>query len=263
MAGRQRITDPHAVPVIGVDTHLPAVPLDWLTVNALRTVKPERWSGWQPAWVGDGRRPGSEEREGAISDAAPVPGAAVETGETRSTAASVLVPLVVRERGLEVLLTRRTEHLTAHAGQISFPGGRAEPTDRDAVETALREAEEEIGLWRRHVEVLGMMPAYTTVTGFRVTPVVALVHPPFDLRLDGFEVAQAFEVPLSFLMNPAHHRHHLFQDPHGARRFLSMPWQPAPGSTSPGEFFIWGATAAMLRNLYEFLTQAAGYHHGD
>lgn len=263
MAERQRITDPHAAPVIRVDTHLPTLGPAMLTASALRAVEPARWSEWRPTWAGDGRQKAAPEQDRFSPDATPVAGAPEEPAGRPPTAASVLVPLVAREHALGVLLTRRTEHLTSHAGQISFPGGRAEPTDRDAVDTALREAEEEIGLGRRHVEVLGTMSEYTTVTGFRVTPVVALVHPPLDLRLDGFEVAEAFEVPLPFLMNPANHRHHLFQGPRGTRGFLSMPWQTSSADASPREFFIWGATAAMLRNLYEFLAQSAGYHRGE
>ena len=116
------------------------------------------------------------------------------------------------------------------------------PTSSSA--TALREAEEEVGLPHDRVEVLGTLPTDTTVTHFVVTPVVALVTPPFDLKLDSFEVAEAFEVPLSFLMTPAHHQRHVFEFEGGQRQFLSMPW---------GDYFIWGATAAMLRNLYRFL----------
>jgi len=156
----------------------------------------------------------------------------------------VLIPLVMRADGLHVLLTRRTDHLRAHAGQISFPGGRVEPEDGSAVATALRETEEEIGLGAEHIEVIGELPIYTTVTSFAVTPVVALLHPGFELKLDSFEVAEAFEVPLQYLMTPAHHQAHRFQFDGGERQFLAMPWQ---------DYFIWGATAAMLRNFYRFL----------
>jgi 8-oxo-dGTP pyrophosphatase MutT (NUDIX family) len=165
--------------------------------------------------------------------------------ERPASPASVLVPLVQRADGLHVLLTRRTAHLRDHAGQISFPGGRAETHDVDAAATALREAEEEIGLPHDHVEVIGQLPVYTTVTHFVVTPVVALVAPPSTLKLDSFEVAEAFEVPLQFLMTPAHHRRHALALDGVERHFLSMPW---------GDYFIWGATAAMLRNLYRFLS---------
>ncbi len=117
--------------------------------------------------------------------------------------AAVLVPVVKREHGLTVLFTRRTAHLNDHAGQISFPGGRSEPGDKNAAETALREAAEEIDLAPGQVEVLGELSKYVTVTGYRVTPVVGLVTPPLELRLDEFEVAEVFEVPLEFLLDPS------------------------------------------------------------
>jgi 8-oxo-dGTP pyrophosphatase MutT (NUDIX family) len=158
---------------------------------------------------------------------------------------------VRRDEGLALLLTRRTDHLRDHAGQISFPGGRVEPEDDGPVATALRETEEEIGLRREYIQVIGQLPVYSTVTAFQVTPVVALVEPGFTLALDNFEVAEAFEVPLAFLMNPAHHRHHRFEFAGTERRFLSMPWQGPER-----EYFIWGATAAMLRNLYRLLSGA-------
>lgn len=161
-------------------------------------------------------------------------------------AAAVLVPIVVRDETPGVLLTMRTAHLHDHAGQVSFPGGRVDADDVDAIATALRETEEEVGLARRHVEVLGCLPQYRTGTGFLVTPVVALVHPPFDLVPDEFEVAEIFEVPLGFLMDGMNHerRSAEFPPPTGRRSFYAMPY---------GRHFIWGATAAMLRNLYHFL----------
>jgi 8-oxo-dGTP pyrophosphatase MutT (NUDIX family) len=160
--------------------------------------------------------------------------------------AAVLVPMVVRHERLQLLLTLRTAHLNDHAGQISFPGGRVDADDADPVATALRETEEEIGLARRHVEVIGCLPDYQTGTGFRVTPVAALVHPPFDLEADSFEVAEIFEVPMAFLMNGANHqrRSAVFPNRPGRRSFYTMPYE---------QYFIWGATAAMLRNLYHFL----------
>lgn len=217
-----RILHPQSIPVVGVDDHLPPVPAQRLSPGALRErfARPPRF---EPEFAGDGR---------LLTDRPPA-------------AASVLVPLVVRDDALHVLLTRRTEHLRDHAGQISFPGGRAEAHDADAAATALREAAEEVGLPHDRIEVIGQLPPYTTVTHFVVTPVVALVQPPFTLALDPFEVAEAFEVPLAFLMTPAHHRRHVFDHEDGQRQFLSMPW---------GEYFIWGATAAMLRNLYRFLS---------
>jgi 8-oxo-dGTP pyrophosphatase MutT (NUDIX family) len=228
-----RILDPRAVPVAGTDAHLPALAPDRLSEAALRSrfVDGRPAVDWTPEFRGDGR---------VFVDKTP-------------TAAAVLVPLVRRDEGLHVLLTRRTDHLRDHAGQISFPGGRSEPEDGGPAGTALRETEEEVGLARRHVEVIGELPTYTTVTSYVVTPVVALVTPPFDLSLDSFEVAEAFEVPLAFLMSPAHHRRHLFSFEGGQRQFLSMPWQRTDPAGAASEYFIWGATAAMLRNLYRFL----------
>lgn len=161
------------------------------------------------------------------------------------TPAAVLLPIVARDQGLTLLLTQRTAHLNDHAGQVSLPGGRVDETDTSAIDTALRETEEEVGLHRRHIEVLGLLPDYFTGTGFQVTPVVALVLPPFDLRADPFEVAEIFEVPLSFLMDGMNHQRRTIELPDGIRRtFYAMPYQ---------RFFIWGATAGMLRNLFHFL----------
>lgn len=227
---RARVRDPKAVPVIATDAHLPAIPSDALTPAALRR-RFAAASDWTPEFTGDGR---AFERE--------------------FRPASVLVPLVQRDDGLHVLLTQRTDHLHDHAGQVSFPGGRADEGDADEVDTALRETEEEIGLARRHIEIIGRLPVYTTITCYHVTPVVALVQPPFELTLDAFEVAEAFEVPLQYLMTPGHHQRHLFEADGDRRQFLSMPWKAA---TPAGvrEYFIWGATAAMLRNLYGFLAR--------
>jgi 8-oxo-dGTP pyrophosphatase MutT (NUDIX family) len=232
MSNPPRIADPRAIPVAGTDAHLPPVPADRLTAEALRGRFAEP-GPWQPEHPGDGR---------VFVEREPSP-------------AAVLVPLVERPQGLQVLLTRRTDHLRDHAGQVSFPGGRSEPDDDGPAGTALREAEEEVGLDPRQVQLIGQMPVYTTVTSFVVTPVVALIRPPFELRLDSFEVAEAFEVPLAFLMNPAHHQRHRFSFDGGERQFLSMPWQGVAADGSPREYFIWGATAAMLRNLYGFLAR--------
>lgn len=223
---RPVITHPQLAPVTGIDSHLPAVPAASLTAQAVRA-RLQAQSNWTPEFVGDGGQLAGREPAGA----------------------AVLVPLVQREHGLHLLLTRRADHLRDHAGQISFPGGRVEPEDDGPVATALRETEEEIGLSRSFIEVIGQLPVYSTVTAFQVTPVVALVEPGFTLKLDDVEVAEAFEVPLAFLMNPTHHRHHRFEFAGADRRFLSMPWQGAER-----EYFIWGATAAMLRNLYRLLS---------
>ena len=151
-------------------------------------------------------------------------------------------------RVLTVLLTERTAHLSAHAGQVAFPGGRTEPFDASPVATALRETEEEIGLPRALVEILGSMPQYQTGSGFVVTPVVGLVTAAHTLRLDGNEVAETFEVPLRFLMDPRHHERRRLVLADLERDFLAMPY-----SEGDREFFIWGATAAMLRNFYRLL----------
>ena len=160
--------------------------------------------------------------------------------------AAVLVPIVQRPEGLTVLLTQRTAHLNNHGGQISFPGGSAEELDSSAIETALRETEEEIGLARRHVEIVGVLPDHITASSYLVTPVVGLVTPPFELIADPNEVAEIFEVPLAFLMNGMNHQRMSFELPEGAgrRNFYAMPYE---------RFFIWGATAGMLRNLFHLL----------
>lgn len=167
---------------------------------------------------------------------------------TAPVPAAVLVPMVMREQGLTVLLTQRTAHLHDHAGQVSFPGGRVEPEDPNPVATALRETLEETGLAHHHVDVIGRLPQYFTGTGFSITPVTALVQPGFDLAPDEFEVAEVFEVPLAFLTDPRNYRLHCAQLPDGGvRRYFSVPWQ---------QFFIWGATAAMLRGMYQVLAKA-------
>jgi 8-oxo-dGTP pyrophosphatase MutT (NUDIX family) len=158
--------------------------------------------------------------------------------------AAVLVPVVRRESGLTVLFTRRTAHLNDHAGQISFPGGRSEPGDASAAETALREAAEEIGLAAVQVEVLGELHKYVTVTGYRVTPVVGLVTPPLELRLDEFEVAEAFEVPLEFLLDSGNHQRNTVVQDGQERRYYAVPYR---------QYYIWGATAGMLMNFRSFL----------
>ncbi len=216
--------DPRLQPVVGVDAHLPPVPPAALTSEALRA----RFRQPRP-WTPEVR---SEPR----------------FTDRQVAQASVLVAVVARPEPT-ILLTERTAHLSTHSGQIAFPGGRRDDTDADAVETALREAYEEVGLAREHVQALGALPTYTTGTRYVVTPVIALVDPAHRLVLNAHEVADAFEVPLAFLMNPAHHRRHAVAMPGGgSREFFSMPYRQ--GDT---ERFIWGATAGMLRNFYRFL----------
>ncbi len=161
------------------------------------------------------------------------------------TRAAVLVPLLDRPEELWVLLTQRTAHLADHAGQIAFPGGRIEPSDADAVAAALREAEEEVGLPPAHVEVIGRLDTYITGTGFEITPIVGLVRPGFTLRLDPHEVAEAFEVPLAFVLDRTNHERHMREVRGEPRPFYLLPYQGRR---------IWGATAAMLVNLAEVLT---------
>jgi 8-oxo-dGTP pyrophosphatase MutT (NUDIX family) len=158
--------------------------------------------------------------------------------------AAVLVPIVAHPDRLTVLLTRRTAHLHDHAGQISFPGGRVDACDENPIACALREAEEEVGLPPPRTEVIGRLDTYQTRTGFEIVPVVGIVKPPFDLRPDPFEVAEAFEVPLDFILDPANHRRdsRVFQG--AERHFWAMPF---------GTYYIWGATAGMLVNLSEVL----------
>ena len=146
------------------------------------------------------------------------------------------------------MFTQRTSHLHDHAGQISFPGGRVEAADIDREATALREAEEETGLERGRIEILGRLPEYDIMTGFRVTPVVGWVEPPFQLRPDPFEVEKVFEVPLEFFLDPGNHEAHSREVNGMVRHYYAMPYR---------EHYIWGATAGMVRMLYQLLADAA------
>jgi 8-oxo-dGTP pyrophosphatase MutT (NUDIX family) len=161
------------------------------------------------------------------------------------TPAAVLVPLIERDDGLWVMLTQRAPHLSAHAGQISFPGGRVEDDDADVVAAALRETEEEVGLPRRHVDLVGRLDTYVTGTGFEIAPVVGLIRAPYPMEPDPFEVAEVFEVPLSFVIDPVNHRRETRKGSTGlTRTFFVLPYQNR---------YIWGATAGMLVNLAEVL----------
>ena len=212
--------DPLKVPVAAIDDHLPAVHPEALRPQALR----DRFN-MPPMWQPELR----EEPPYA---------------KRQTKHAAVLVPIVMREVPM-VLLTQRTAHLSTHSGQIAFPGGKVDDTDADVASTALREAQEEVGLHRRYVEVVGNLPVYTTGSAFIITPVIALITPGFDITPNTNEVADVFEVPLAFLMNPANHRRHVVDAGGFKREWLSMPYE---------ERFIWGATAGMLRNLYRFLS---------
>lgn len=173
-------------------------------------------------------------------------------GETPPSAAlrpaAVLVPLVDRLGGMTVLLTQRTAHLHAHAGQISFPGGRMEDSDADAVATALRETEEEVGLSRELVSVVGRLDTYVTGTGFEITPIVGIIEPGYTLTLDPFEVAEAFDVPLSYVLDRRNHKRTERESAGRTRVFFVLPYEGRN---------IWGATAGMLVNLAEVLNPEA------
>ncbi len=215
--------DPRRVPVVGTDEHLPVVPAQAQTAQALRArfAHPPRWEPEVMLEKKFMNRPPAH--------------------------ASVLIAVVLREQPT-VLLTERTAHLSTHSGQVAFPGGRADPEDATPAHTALREAEEEVGLAPEFVEVLGALPTYVTGSSFIITPVVALVRPDCVLRPNPYEVADLFEVPLDFLLNPANHRRHVFDLDGVHREWFSMPYQQGDKN-----HFIWGATAAMLRNFYRFM----------
>ena len=172
-------------------------------------------------------------------------------GPETLTPASVLIPIVAREAAgssaLTVIFTQRAAHLKDHSGQVSFPGGRVAEVDASPEATALRESQEEIGLDRARVEILGRLPEYHTRTGYRITPVVGVVAPPFELRPDASEVEEIFEVPLAFVLDPANHQRHSREWQGELRWFFAMPCEGR---------YIWGATAGMLVNLYRHLARA-------
>lgn len=173
----------------------------------------------------------------------------VNPGETRPSAAlrpaAVLVPLIEHRHEMTVLLTQRTAHLSAHAGQIAFPGGRIEAADEDEIAAALRETEEEVGLPRHYVDIVGRLDTYVTGTGFEITPIVGIVRPPYPLTIDPFEVAEAFEVPLSYILDRRNHNRTERESAGRTRVFFVLPYEGRN---------IWGATAGMLVNLAEVLT---------
>ncbi|WP_434715261.1 CoA pyrophosphatase [Paraburkholderia sp. A3RO-2L] len=222
------VFEPESLPIESTGIDLPLVAAGRLTPDGLRARFEQRLP-WDP-----------EPQEARVA----------EIRDPRE--AAVLMPIAMRPGGLTVLLTQRADNLSNHAGQVSFPGGSREPADATPIAAALREAQEEVDLDPARVEVLGALPDYLTGTGFKVTPVVGLVHEPFTVIADSLEVASIFEVPLDFLMNPAHHQVRVLRWEGGERRFFAMPY-PQAGDGVSGTHFIWGATAGMLRNFYRFL----------
>jgi 8-oxo-dGTP pyrophosphatase MutT (NUDIX family) len=204
----------------------------------LFTLPPPRQREWLAAALA---RPAPDSARN-MSDGFRLPGRGGEP-----TPAAVLVPLVNRPQGLQVLLTERTAHLSDHAGQISFPGGRVEADDASNAAAALRETREEVGLDSARVAVLGELAHYETVTGYRVTPIVGWVEPPFELAPDPFEVADVFEVPLAFLLDPVNQQRHFRMLGEMRRDYWAIPY---------GDRYIWGATAAMLLILDRTLRAA-------
>jgi 8-oxo-dGTP pyrophosphatase MutT (NUDIX family) len=170
-------------------------------------------------------------------------------GGENAAAAAVLVPIIVREPEVTVMLTLRTAHLKVHAGQVAFPGGRIDKGDGTEIAAALREAEEETGLPPSNVEPVGFLDGYLTRTGYRIVPVVGMVKPGFELKLQADEVEAVFEVPLRFLMSPENHKIHSREWQGSVRHFYAMPF---------GNRYIWGATAGMLKSLYDRLYGKTG-----
>lgn len=216
--------DPRNIPALGIDSHLPAVTAESLLPIALRR-RFENLPNWDPEVTVENR-----------------------WVERESQHASVLVPIVMRHAPT-ILLTERAQHLSNHSGQVAFPGGKVDEDDVDASATALREAQEELGLDPGLVEVLGVLPQYVTGSAFIITPVVGLVESHYSVNPNRGEVADVFEVPLHFLMNPAHHQRHAFEWQGVRREWFSIPYQDRLTQR-----FIWGATAGILRNLYRLLS---------
>ncbi len=220
--------DPTAQPVVQCAA-LPGLPAECLRLDYIR---------------GAFQRPVDWQVEPLFTDSFS-PGVLGPSGARR---AAVLMPLVQREHGLHVVFTRRAEHLHDHAGQISFPGGRIEPGDRDPIAAALRETHEEIGVDDRFVRIIGVQPSFLTSTHFVMTPIIGELLPGFTIQSDGQEVAEVLEVPLRVLLDPAQHRLHEVRLPGGGGRcYFSITWQ---------SYFIWGATAVLIRNFYHYLAAA-------
>ena len=213
---------PETAELLGVDDHLPSIPRERLHGMALKSyfADPPKWT--MPI------------QEATEDQRIPAP-------------ASVLLGIVMRAEPM-VLLTQRSANLSNHSGQIALPGGRHDAQDADEIATALREAQEEVDLHEQHVHVLGCLPVYVTGTGFKVTPVVALIDPAMQLQANPQEVAEVFEVPLLHVMNPANHRRHAMEWQGLRREWLSIPYQDEQTTR-----MIWGVTAGILRNFYEFL----------
>ena len=214
---------PHLAEALGTDAHLPRLRNESLTAEKLR----QRFAESRPHTFATFREP-------QLHDNPPKP-------------ASVLLGIVMRQEPT-VLLTLRTVHLSSHSGQVALPGGRQDAQDADEIATALREAQEEVGLHPKFVTILGCLPIYVTGTGYEVTPVVAMLDPFMHLTANPQEVAEVFEVPLAFLMNPANHFRHAMEWQGVRREWVSMPYE----KEIPHRL-IWGATAGILKHLYQFL----------
>jgi 8-oxo-dGTP pyrophosphatase MutT (NUDIX family) len=221
--------DPEQVPATAAGDGMPAVGASALLPSTLR----QRFAS-PPQWEPEVRA------EPLFSRRAPA-------------LAAVLIPIVMRDCGAHLVLTRRALGLSTHAGQIAFPGGRVDVSDDSVIDTALRETEEETGIVRAGIEVLGMLPDYVTGSAFTVTPVVALVAPDYRINANPHEVAEVFEVPLSHLLNPATHFRHDYVFDGVSRQWYSMTYDDTVFQPVRRRF-VWGATAGMIRNFYHFLS---------
>lgn len=246
--------DPKQVPIVRHDGHLPAIAPPLLTPDRLR----DAFATTLPNSIA----PNAQPWQPVLSGEPPYPFAASSPASTASPnssphPAAVLVALVPHPAGLQVLLTQRSAGLSKHPGQVAFAGGRVDASDGSPRAAALREAKEEIGLDSTWVDCIGHLPNYISGSGFAITPVIALLNPGFTLDLNPAEVSRVYEVPLDYLMHPANHRLHRFDwtDADGQmqqRQWLSMPY--ALGMAH--ECYIWGVSAAILRNLYHYVYNA-------